>query len=484
MKIIKKYRLLPVHVKASLWFLCCSFLQKGITVLTTPVFTRLMSTTQYGEFSAFSSWKNIISIFVSFQLSYGVFTQGLIKYEDDRKAYASAMQTFSFVLCGSWTLLYLLSRTFWDRIFHLTTAQMLLMLITIWATSVFNFWAAVQRVELHYKALVLVTLLAAFGKSILGIAMVYIADDKVTARILAIALAEVICFSGLFVYQLRNGKTFCVPAYWKHAVQFNIPLIPHYLSQTVLNSSDRIMIARMVSEAHAGIYSIAYSIALLMTLFSTAITQTLEPWLYKKIKDRRENEIADVVYAALVFFALVNLLLIAFAPEMVAIFAPPAYREAIWVIPPVAMSTFFMFGYSIFAAFGFYYEKTSFVMYATVSGAVVNIVLNYLLIGRFGYLAAGYTTLFCYILFACAHYYFSVRICDRYMDGARPYNAGVLVLVSAAFMSAGFLMLFLYNHRILRYAAVAVICAGFVLYRKPIMQILTMTLRIRKKSEN
>lgn len=49
-KLLVKYRSIPVQVKASLWFLICAFLQKGISFITTPIFTRLLSTSEYGQY--------------------------------------------------------------------------------------------------------------------------------------------------------------------------------------------------------------------------------------------------------------------------------------------------------------------------------------------------------------------------------------------------------------------------------------------------
>ena len=47
MNITSKYRSLSVQAKAALWFTICSFLQKGISFITVPIFTRLMSTEEY-----------------------------------------------------------------------------------------------------------------------------------------------------------------------------------------------------------------------------------------------------------------------------------------------------------------------------------------------------------------------------------------------------------------------------------------------------
>ena len=122
----------------------------------------------------------------------------------------------------------------------LSTVQGLAMLLMIWTSSIFSFWAAEQRVEYQYKKLVFLTLLVSLTKPIVGIIFVLSFDDKVTARILGLVAIEFVAYIWLFIAQMKRGKVFFSSKYWKYALGFNIPLIPHYLSQTVLNSSDRL----------------------------------------------------------------------------------------------------------------------------------------------------------------------------------------------------------------------------------------------------
>lgn len=296
--------------------------------------------------------------------------------EDERNVFSSSLQGLTLFLVVGWTVVYVIFHNFWNELFSLTTVQMLSMLVMIWSTAVFGFWAAEQRVLYKYQTLVTLTILVSVAKPVVGIAFVILSKDKVTARILGLVLVELIGYTGLFVQQIKRVKKLYSAKFWKYAVGFNLPLIPHYLSQTVLNSADRIMIKDMVGADEAGIYSLAYSISLIMTLFNTALIQTISPWIYQKIKAKKAKEIAPIAYTTLILIAAVNLVLIAFAPEAVAIFAPKEYYNAIYVIPPVAMSVFFMYSYDLFAKFAFYYEKTKFVMVASVIGAVLNIVLN------------------------------------------------------------------------------------------------------------
>lgn len=450
-RLIDKYNNIPIQVKASFWFLICSFLQQGVAVITTPIFTRIMSTSEYGQYSVFYSWQSIITIFVSLRLYFGVYTQGLVKFEEDRKVFSSSLQGLSLTLCTIWFCVYYLFHHIFNKILSLNTIQMFFMFVLIWTTAVFNYWAAEQRVEFKYKKLVIISIIVAILEPVLGILFVLKFDDKVTARIFSIVLVELVIYFALFVTQMRKGKVFFSKKYWKYALTFNIPLIPHYLSQTILNSSDRLMINSMIGSDQAGIYSLAYSVSQVMLLFNTALLQTITPWMYQKIKAREEQKIAKIAYLALIGIASVNLLLIIFAPEVVAIFAPSSYYEAIWVIPPVTMSVFFVFCYSLFANFEFYYEKTQYIMLASVVAAILNVVLNYLFIPIFGYYAAGYTTLCCYILYAFMHYFFMCRINKKINGEIKVYNIKIILFISVAFLGIGFFVMFLYKYMLIRY---------------------------------
>lgn len=65
-KILKKYNSIPIAAKATIWFMICSVVQKCISLITTPVFTRLMTTEQYGQFSVYNSWLQIFYNYYDF----------------------------------------------------------------------------------------------------------------------------------------------------------------------------------------------------------------------------------------------------------------------------------------------------------------------------------------------------------------------------------------------------------------------------------
>ena len=88
-----------------------------------------------------------------------------------------------------------------------------------------------------------------------------------------------------------------------------------------------------------------------------------------------------------------------------------AYQEAVWIIPPLAATVVVIFFYQHFVNVEFYFEESKMTSYASAGAALMNIGLNFLLIPVFGYLAAGYTTLASYMLFAVIHYIFMKKVC-------------------------------------------------------------------------
>lgn len=464
-----KIMTIPKQIKASFWFLICSFLQKGISVITTPIFTRLLTTEEYGKFNVFNSWMGIIAVIITLNMYAGVYIQGLVKFNDEAKEYSSSLQGLTFVLLLFWTGIYASFHNFWNNLFGLTTVQMFAMLIMIWMTAIFGFWAAEQRVKLNYWALVIVTLIVSVLKPTVGILFVKYSADKVTARILGLMLVEIVGYFALFFIQMVKGKKFFSKKFWIYALSFAIPLIPHYLSQTILSSSDRIMIKNMVGESEAGIYSLAYSVSQIMMLFSTALLSTMTPWFYQKIKDKNVSDISKVSYPSLIGIAFVNLVLIIMAPEIVKIFAPAEYYDAIWVIPPVALSVIFSFSYNLYACFEFYYKKSWMIALASVIGAALNIVLNYIFIPILGYYAAGYTTLSCYIVYALMHFIFMRIICKDYLNNVKVYDWKILLIIYSIAIGIGIGFMLLYNYPIVRYCVVGILALLVIIFWKKIM---------------
>lgn len=462
-KFVDKYKKMSVVAKASLWFVICGFFQRGISTITTPIFSRLLQTSEYGGYTVFNSWLEIVTIICTLKLGQGVYIKGLIKYDDDQDVFSSSLLGLATTWWAASLVIYFIFRKFWNELLGLTTYMMVCMFIMMIATIGYNFWSAKQRNEYKYVRLVKVTILVSILKPVTGIIAVLLTDNyKVEARIGSLALVELIAYFIMYFTLMRKGKVFYNKKYWKYALAFNLPLVPHFLSQVILNHSDRIMIQRLVGVSEAGIYSLAYSIAMVLTLLNTSIQNAFRPWMFQKIKAGKSAEIKSVGTGALVVVALLNLGIITFAPELVAFFAPASYRGAIQLIAPITMGVYFAFMYNLFVNAQMYYEKTKSVMIVAIICALVNIVSNYYLIKMFGFVAAAYTTLFSYILMSFLHYIAMRRMQRKHDDYETIYDMKALIVITCVFMVAGSIMSLINGYFWLR--LLIVICGCVVVY--------------------
>lgn len=474
-KAIKKfwdmYSNMKIQSKAAIWYAICNIIQKGLVFITTGIFSRLLTTEEFGIFSVFTTWQNVIVIFASLNLASGVFLRGLIKYEDDEEDFSASLYSLFTLVFMSSFVVYLVFSGFWNRLLDLPREYMLCMFADMLVTTAFHFWSARQRVYNAYRRLIVVTIINAFTKPLAGVVAILLFDNNIAARIYSMTLVDCLCFGGFFIGMFWTKKKKISTKYWKYALSYNIPLVPHYLSQIILNQSDRVMIKSISGASDAGIYSFAYTLASIMGVVNQGILNSYNPWMYRQIKDKKYDEIGKVSVQLLALVGAACLSLIIFIPELIWVMGRPAYREAIWIMPPVAMSIYFTFMYSLFANFEFYYEKTRFMMVASASGAALNIVLNYIFINKYGYMAAGYTTLICYLLYCIAHYIVMKMIIKKNLGNIRIYDMKLVTLISVCVVVIGFLFMMLYDYFVVRYVIISITAIFMFLYRKKLMQI-------------
>lgn len=460
----EQYKAMSVPVKASLWFVFCNLVQSGINVISVPIFTRMMSTDEYGMFNTFYAWRNILMIFTSLNLSYGVFNNAMIKYEDSktRDEYVSSMQGLYGLITLGFFAFYWMTRDWCNEMLGMSTTIVVMLFIELLCYPALLFWSARQRFEYKYLALVIVTIIISIASVGIGIIAVYFSEQKDVARIASIVGVDAVIGGGLFLYQFLKGRKFCIPKFWKFALKFNIPLIPHYLSEMILTQSDRIMIERMEGPTATANYSIAYSVATMLQLFMSAINASFVPWAYGCLKNKNYDALRKMGNVLLILISGLVLLMMLFAPELIMLFAGDKYAGAIYVIPPIALSVLFMMMYGLFATIEFYYGKNIFVMLASVGSAILNLILNWIFIPIFGYYAAGYTTVFCYAMYALCHYFFYRYICKTEVDGVRIFNEKWVLAIGGGMLLITIAINMVYKYTLIRFGIAVAIVAVFI----------------------
>lgn len=469
-KLLNKYRSIPIQAKASLWFVVCSILQRGISVITVPIFTRMMTTEQYGVYSTYISWYTLLIVFTSLNLYYGVFNNAMIKYENNRDRYISSMQGLTTTVTFFFFVVYVLFKDRVNSFLGMGTPLVLLLFVELLVTPALQFWTVHNRFDYKYRNIVYVTLIKSLLNPGLGIVLVLLSEQKDVARIVSTVLIEVIVCGTIAIYQFVKGKCFFDKEYWKYAILFNIPLLPHYLSGTILNQSDRIMISKIVGSSAVAFYSVAYNIGILMNMVTNAVASSFTPWIYKKLKEERVGEIPGITnFLLLIMFILVSLLMF-MGPEVLNLIAAPEYKEAVYVIPPIAGSVFFIFMYNLFSNVEFFYEEKKYVTKGSICAAISNIILNAVLIPLFGYYAAGYTTLLCYIIYGLCHLWFTKKVAKKYLGISGIFDQKITIVLSSAVIAIVIVQNYLYENSFLRYVILLIVAICVIVKNKKIIE--------------
>lgn len=469
---ILKYKQLALPVKAAMWFMICSVLQKSISLLTMPIFTRLMSTEQYGQFTAYNSWLQIFTILTTLRLNWAVFNKGMQKYRDDRDGYTSTMQSITFILTVLMLGIYILFQKQIDALTELPSFVMYAIFAELLVTPAIDFWTIRRRYEYIYTPIVAYTLLMALLNTALGLASVLLVDEKGYARILSCVFVNVCFGSVLFVVNLRRGKKLFCWDYAKYAIMFNLPLLLHYLSMYVLDQFSKIMVQKLAGVSALAIFGVACNLANVLKVVTNSLNNALVPWLHEKLETKQFNTLDNTMFLIFAGVAGVTLLVTALTPEIVFVFADPRYFDAIYCVPATILGMFFSFVYISFANVEFFYDKNKFTMYISITGAVLNVVLNYVGIRMFGYIAASYVTAICFAIFSFAHYHYMNYICREEVGSETIINGKRLLVLSVVLIVLTLGMNLLYGNIVLRYSLIAVAMVLIYIKRKMIVDIL------------
>lgn len=480
MKIIKDRLKISAGVKSSVVYTLSTLFSKGLAIITVPIFTRLMSTSEIGVVNLFNSWYSMISVVATLALTSGGFQLALKQFRNERDQYVSSVLSLTSGVAVCLTIIYLFRPNFWNGITGLSTGLMLLMMLELFLSPAQQFWLLRQRYEYKYKAVAIVTFSSALFAAIISVAAVIHGSNVGVDNLGEIRLYAnyAVLLSVAFVLWVRTfikGKTLYNKQYWKFSLSLSIPLIGNSIATQILSVSDRTMISKMVGNSAVGIYSTLYTVSSLSLIIWQAINASFIPFLYENLeKPEKRNEIKSLASKLLAAFAVIAFVLTMMAPEIVRILATNEYYEAIYIMPPIAAGVFLTSVSNMYSNVLIYHKKTNFIMISSIIAATVNVVLNYFGIRFFGYMAAAYTTLIAYIILAVMQATVSDRVHKKVVDDPNDsvYNTKIIFLLAILTIICCTACLALYTATILRYTIMTIIFIVAFFKRRDLMALL------------
>ena len=439
-------------LKAGAWYTVSSIAVKAIAIITTPIFTRMMSTYDYGVSSTFVSWYTLLVIFSSLNLTYSV---GRAKqdFQGQLEKYVGSMQVLSalFSLLLDAVLLIFIEPL--SKAMELTPGLMVLLCIYLFFEPAITFTQSRFRYSYNYKGNIAISLFIAVGNVLTTFAFILaFTTNKYYGKVLGTVVPCALLSLFFWLQSIRKKNLNINFEYWKYGLKISVPLILHTVSLNILSQSDRILISKFCGSEYTGIYSLAYNYAILINIVMNAVNEAWLPYFHDTYFDGDIDSIRKNVKPLVMLGCFLGIGCIALAPEAMAILGPSEYRVGMWAVAPVTAGIVCKFIYQQYVHIELHLKKTMYISAGTMVAAGLNFVLNIIFIPIFGFVAAAYTTLFSYFVLMIVHLIITKKILKvkMYDDKFMFIVFFVVLAISAGFMS-------LYNLYLIRYAVLLVV---------------------------
>ena len=436
-------------LKSGIWYTVSSFLSRGILFLATPLFTRLLTQEEFGSFGNFSSWLSLAVIVVTLNVEASLIS-ARYEFEETLDEYLFSALTLSTVSAITWTVLFTVFRDPICRFLQLPPFYVYAILAYALFFPAIQLFQIKERFFFRYKAAAALSLVTSVGSCLLSVILVIVLSDKLGGRVLGQVLPVTLTGAVLYGITAVRGRRIRL-RFWRYTARVCLPYVPHLLSMTVLHSTDRIMITKLCGDRDTALYSVAYSVAMIVTLFTTALNSAFSPWLGEKLKAKAYTDIRRVSDTYVTAFSIFAAGLMLIAPELLWLMGGDAYVAARPALLPVFLGCVCQFMYTLFVNVEQFCKKTGGMALASLSAAVLNYLLNAWLIPRVGYLAAAYTTLVGYLWLLAVHMWLVHRA-----DLPNVYDNRRFIALLAILGVTATVIAWLYTHLTWRYIALAV----------------------------
>ena len=432
---------------------------KAITVITTPIFTRLMSTEEYGTVQTFISWYSLLLPILSLNLTYSI-GRAKLDFPNKLDEYIGSMQTLSAVFSIVLSAIAIIFIKPVSSLFEITPLQTGLLLAYIFFQIAILLNQNGYRYTYKYRQNIAIAWYTTLFTTILSLVLILtVGGDRADLRIIGITVPTVLLSLYFWGKSVKDKSLNFNVEYWKYALTISLPLVLHTISLNVLGQSDRIFITKIWGKTDTAYYSLAYTYGVLLHVFTNAISESWLPWFHDTYFEQKFDEIRKNVKPLILFGCYIGLASIAFAPEAIMILGGKTYSSSISCVPPIVLGIVCQYIYTHYVNIELHLKKTIYVSVGTIVAALFNIITNAIFIPIYGFAAAAYTTLASYFLLMVIHLVITKKVLH-----VKLYND--LFMFGAMFITGGItaLLMFSYQHRWLRYGLIAIGFISFVYY--------------------
>lgn len=381
-------------LKNTIIFAIGNFGTKMISFFLVPLYTNVLTSSEYGTVDLITTIITVLVPIVTLNISEAIMRFALDEDSDYDKILSIGVTiliaaTVLGAICVPVSTLFSVD-ILWAFLFYLYVISMAfsqIFLCYLRGREQLVSYSVGNIIHSLAIALLNILFLLVFNWNIKGYLLAYILSNFITG---AYAFISSNSFSSLKHFCFDNKLT-------KAMIKYSVVLIPNSFMWWIMNSSDRVMVTSMISSSANGIYSVSYKIPTLLTTFTTIFNQA---WAYSAIRENKSDDEAEYnnnIYDNLVKIALtaaVGLLMI--MKPFLKIYVEKSYYDA-WKYTPYLIVGFVFMTLGTFLSTQYTVHKDSKgFLFSGTCGALINIILNAVLIPIIGISGAAIATAFSY----------------------------------------------------------------------------------------
>jgi len=418
-----------------------------LTFLLLPLYTNLLSQSQYGLITMGYLFLGIVKIFYT----YGLDSAFLRYYEvsdDDNERHLLFSTAFWSVFSTSLLLSLIVIALqkpiavflFEDPAYSTVVLLLGMILFTDALNILPRTLLRIREQAIQYTLVILLNVSVTLG---LNIYLIGYRDMGVLGAFIANTIASLAMLLALSPMIFRGVRIEFSKIRWQELLRFGIPLVPAGLAATALELIDRLLLKELTDLSTVGLYTSGYKLGIFMMLVVTAFYYAWQPFFMKEGQEEGGPQLFSKIFTYFLFILgglFVGLTL--FLGEIVNIslfgvdILGEGFRGALPIVPIIFAAYMFYGAYINFLPGVYLQAKSSRLALYTGSGALVNILGNLLLIPIFGIFGAAWSTLLGYATMAFLLYFTNQRLYPT------PYNwvaIGKTVLITAGLSALYFI---------------------------------------------
>lgn len=394
-------------------YLFFSLLTQLVNLLYTPLFTRNLSQSDYGVYNLLTSIEGVLAIFFLLALPSGYsrfYNEKENKIELENSILSFLIILGCFVLIGIIIFSDLISSVIFKNIENGSFYVILIAFIAYFSGLVS---LLIIKYSMEFKALKVSSI--EIGKIILQyILMIFILNNNKFSikNILLLRLIVVIgIFIILFLPKLKDYKFQINIKKIRPSLVFGLGMMLGQFSTWILTLIDRYFLSSYYGFDEVGIYSLAYKIGMLINpIFINPFKKIFTPLKFKVYSRENGKKILESYYNLYSFAGIFILLAISVYSKIgVFILSTEGYSKAITIVPIICISYFF-WGLNEFYSLGIVLgNKSSLNSVIATMAAVINIIINILLIPKIGMYGAALSTVISYLVTNKLYYHFGKK---------------------------------------------------------------------------